>query len=527
MHFKVTLATFEIEQQGMLEKSVPGALLFQVSRRPDALGRVADLARAEYGQAVFVDRMNRMIRFGRDYLGHFPLLFAATDTCLFISDDMSWIVGQLRESACAPTLSEESLALYFAMGYVPCGKSAYRDVVACLPHTVYEWRNGAITESSTFRPIEVDPQASLSDLEEAIEREVAECAKESAGIDVWCSGGLDSSIMAQRFNDDGRKARLITLAYGDEIHRKYGDGERGYAHQVAESCGASILDVGLTAQRFGEVHDAFVATHHMPIFDVCVPAKYALAAASGNYVITGEGSDPLFAGPKNNMMLYALQRNPALSLGWLYAIAHNRLALRITDIFTRGAELTGYVSDFLDGMFDRYPGDLLRKLFYLNIHVKAASLIYTESYFAGRQKGISVRHPYSALAVYEAAFRLEVHHTYRFPKDKLALKAIYGGRIPDAIVNRKKSGTIMPLGLYLQAMPNERFGYENLEESGLFKPEFLEKMRKAEQRAADPHVTYALVTLDQWLKHKGELHHANRLSPQARHHQQRRAAVTV
>jgi asparagine synthase (glutamine-hydrolysing) len=474
-----------------------------VSAGLEHLKDISGLAEAEYGHGVELDAERRTVRFGRDYLGHFPLLYACAERALFVSDDVSWIVGRLRAGGTRPTLSEEALALYFAMGYVPAGRSLYREVVACEGQAIYEWRRGRITKTSFFRPVDPDPRRGLADLGEAIESEVRRWAAASDEIDVWCSGGIDSSIMACAFNAEGRHSELLTVGYGRDIHDNLGEGEKPYAYDVAAQCGAPIREIALTAASFERAHERFVATHHMPVIDTCVPPKYALADASRRFVITGEGSDPLFGGPKNNAMVYAQSADPAANLGWHYAMAHERWFGNLARLMRHGAELADYVVDYLNGLFARYPGDLIRKLFYINTHVKAASLIFTESYYACRARGIAVRHPYSGLGVYRAAFSLEDRFKYRYPKSKLALHELYAGGLPESIVKRKKSGTVIPLRFYLCNFARRKFDFTPLLDTGLFNERFFRRIEK-EWKQQDKHRSpYALLTLSEWLLHNG------------------------
>jgi asparagine synthetase B (glutamine-hydrolysing) len=177
---------------------------------------------------VIVDTRARTVQFGRDYLGHFPLSYACEKGSLFISDDVRLIHAAMRRAGARCTIDEEALALYFSLGFVPHGMSPYRQVVNCEATGFYEWSNGNVRRVRLFQPVEIDTSATVAAVGEAIEAAVK---RDTAAdeVDVWCSGGLDSSIMAVRCNSNGRSAELLTLAYGEEIHEQLGDGERRFA----------------------------------------------------------------------------------------------------------------------------------------------------------------------------------------------------------------------------------------------------------------------------------------------------------
>src|SRR5215467_3716887 len=210
MWLKIDLSTFEVSSGGGWRTRVRGPRTLYASPEVAHIEGIGELADCEYGQAVDVDRENRTVDFGRDYLGHFPLLYACTKTALIVGDEMAALVRALRAEGAKPTISEEAVALYFAMGYVPAGMSIYNEVVACEGHATYRWQRGRVEMTSTFRPVEIDPDCGLPDLDKAISREVERWGSASKEIDVWCSGGIDSSIMATAFNSGGRRSELLT-----------------------------------------------------------------------------------------------------------------------------------------------------------------------------------------------------------------------------------------------------------------------------------------------------------------------------
>ncbi len=465
-----------------------------------------------------MNREGRTVSFGRDFLGHHPLSYACARGQLYVSDDVHRIGAVLATAGVELTLSEEALALYFAMGYVPHGHSVYREIVNCEATGYYTWSKGAVRRTRQFEPVQVDEAAPVEDLGEAIEREVKKCAGQAEEIDVWCSGGLDSSIMGVRFNAAGRRADLLTLGYGQEIHERLGDGERRFAQELARHCGARLREVELSCAKFEAVHATFVRNHNAPVMDTPLPPKYALAEASRGFVVTGEGGDCFFGGTKNNEMLYGYEKDPSVPLGWRYALAHHRYAAKLEEIFHRGEALTGYVGEYCERLLEAYPGPLQRKLFYVNSLVKPASMIFGQSYFPSVLHGLTVRHPLAALGVYRQAFRLPDQKKVVYPHSKIALKELYGAQLPELILRRRKSGTILPREFYIHGFPAEKLDFDALRSSGLFREEFLVQLSKRRAKTQS-RLVYALVTLNMWLKQKGSAEGARSLPFRAGHHQ--------
>ena len=521
---RVNLTDFTVEQEGFSGTSGDFGQLY-VTTGSDPLPHISELRHAEYAQAVEVDAKKRRVRFGRDYLGHYPLLYGHSERYLYLSDDLSWIKKALEQDGFGITVNEEALGFYFCTGYIPQGLSAYAQITTCEAATLYQWCAGRISKTSLFQPVEVDPSWTVTDLDASIEEQAVRFARGQPEIDVWCSGGLDSSIMAHCFNSNGRRAELLTLGYGDAIHDQYGDGERSYALEVAFACNTNIRDIAYDERKFEATHRLFINTHHSPVVDTCVTPKYALAEASRSFVVTGEGGDNLFGGPKNNQMLYVQHECPSLPVGRLYVLAHNRFASRLSEILVRGESLLDHVSDYYEKWMAFFPGELIRKLFYMNITLKAAGMIFPQSYYASRRYGISARHPIASLGVYRAAFRLADEHKYRYPRNKLCLLELYRNRLPRSIIERRKSGTMLPLRHYLNSLPAERFSYDYLHATGFFVPEFLERMGTPQAIEADPLLVYGLMTLNMWFNQKGETSDVEHLSAESRSYEQSYARV--
>jgi hypothetical protein len=102
--------------------------------------------------------------------------------------------------------------------------------------------------------------------------------------------------------------------------------------------------------------------------------------------------------------------------------------------------------------------------------------------------------------VYRAAFALEDRFKFRFPRNKLALHDLYAERLPASIVNRKKSGPLIPLSLYLADFAAHKFDLAPLLESGLFVEESMDRVMEHRGRRDKGPAPYGLLTLSEWLR---------------------------
>jgi asparagine synthase (glutamine-hydrolysing) len=498
MWLEVERASFRVTQEGFDRRPTPHGRDLYVSPGNKTLCGVEDLAHAEYCQAVEVDDRRRTVSFGRDYLGHHPLVYAEARGKLFVSDELAEAARWLERHGTALTLSEEAIALYFAMGYVPQGMTLHRELKSCRNASLYRWHAGRVTHESLFRPVAADTGFPLEELGARIRAQVRRIAARGEPIDVWCSGGLDSSIMAVLFNEQGHRAELLTLSYDDALD--CAASELRFAREVCGHVRARLRYAKLTPENYRDTFRRCAGTHLGPVVDYLVPLKYALAKATRKLAVTGEGGDPLFSGAKNNFMLYLASRHPELPLGRVHAMAHKRLYEHIPGFLKRGDALRAFVDAYLAGLLERYPGDLVRKLLYANTFEKQGGMIFPKNYYAGKRYGVDVLHPLTGLDVYRAAFSLPDERKYVYPRGKLALLELYGDALPRSIVERRKSGTRLPLDAYLGYLLADRPCLDALRDCGLFRTESLHRLLAGgPRRRGELVLLYGLLSLSAWL----------------------------
>jgi asparagine synthase (glutamine-hydrolysing) len=404
-------------------------------------------------------------------------------------------------------LSAQALALYFTTGYVPQGFTLYEEIVSCENASKYIYRNGRVIKEKLFEPVEVDQAVGLGDLRYSIEQEVAAIKSGHELIDVWCSGGLDSAIMVHCFNEGHQNPTgILTLGYDSKVRESFGDGELRFVQDLAAYYKVDFQRIDLTEARYNAAYQQMVSAHISPVVDIVAPPKYALASATREMAITGEGGDPLFSGVKNNMVLYALKKNSTLSFGEIYALAHQRLFHELGNVLEDGTNLIDFVIEYFNKQYSLFPGDTNRRLFYLNTFLKQGGMIFPKNYYAAKRNGIAVRHPLTALNVYRTAFSLSDDQKYIYPKGKLALISLYKDSLPKSVIERKKSGTRLPLDFYLDIIMKGNEGFDFLQNTGMFNAEYIGSI--ANKRESSPLLLYGLQVLNDWLIHNGGYQHA-------------------
>lgn len=522
MWLSVRIEDFAVTHQGL--KSRPSGAARMYFSPGLNIEKIEDLRHVEYGQAIHVDVVSRTIKFGRDYLGQYPLLYALTDDYLYISDHVGEIRRALKQAGERVSISEEAVALYLIMGYVPQGMTLYQQIVACENATIYTLRKGRVSAQRIFEPVEIRHGVTDAELHQAIRGSVAGFIGDGE-VDVWCSGGIDSSSMAWETCRATSHAELLTLSYGSSIERLYGNGEVPYARLMANTCGAKLREARLNDSAFQRVYADFLSDHIGPVIDTCAIAKYALAETSRSFALTGEGGDPLFGGVKNDFIMFAMAKNPGADIGLVYAQSHRRFLGNLNQLMHRGDELKDFAAGYLRRLVDRYPGDLLRKLFYLNTFEKQGGMIFPESYYPGAKYGVNIRHPLTSMGVYETAFAMPDSLRYVYPSGKLALMRLYQGHLPEEVLSRKKSGTLMPLRHYLTNFPEEYYDLSSLYGLEMFQQKSIQALFSFDVIVKDPLLLHTLITLNAYI-HKGELND-ELLSTESRRDDESRACIAV
>jgi asparagine synthetase B (glutamine-hydrolysing) len=499
MWLEIDFESMTVNNEGFVEKKLENSALFYNSGLNQNINSIKDLISTEYLQVIEINLSQRSAVFGRDYLGHFPLLYSSDGNSLFITDELREAIEWLKARGKQLTISKEALALYFTMSYVPQGMTIYNEIASCENASMYTWSKGKVIREKLFEPIFADSEYPLEELGKNIEYEVDRLSKDADHVDVWCSGGLDSSIIGVLCNEGNRKADLVTLTYASQIRDLYGEGELPYAQEVADFSNTALRTVQLDKETYIENYHNFARSHITPTMDLCVTPKYSLASISKGLVMTGEGADPLFSGVKNDSMLFTAKKHPHEPIGWLYCLAHKRFAGRLEDIFVDSSGLKDFIIEYFGEKLSEFPGDLLRKLFYANTFIKQGGMIFPEGYYSTKRHGVSSRHPLSALSVYESAFKLTDDKKYIFPTGKLALINLYKERIPISIIERRKSGTKLPLQVYMDMVKPFVENLEMLRSCGLFKESLLDMINQPHSgKHSDNLLKHGLITLENW-----------------------------
>ena len=260
--------------------------------------------RALQGMFAFAvwDEDRRTLVLARDHSGIKPLYYATTAAgdLVFGSE-----VKALAAGGADLTLDHEVLPEYFATGHVSGERTLLRGVRKLLPGHWLTWTGGTLRTGAFWRLEDAaGPPAGRDD------RDIAGYAEEfwrrfvdsvtsqlmsDVPLGAFLSGGLDSSLMIAAMTQAGvREIETFSVGYADREAN-----ELPYAAAVARAFGTRHHEVTLSPEEF--LGDLPRLTWHrdFPLtFAASIPLAAVSRSAAGRVkvVLTGEGSDELFAG---------------------------------------------------------------------------------------------------------------------------------------------------------------------------------------------------------------------------------------
>ena len=264
----------------------------------------ADVAAALHGMfafAIWDSRRNSLV-LARDRVGVKPLFYALTPQgdLVFASE----IKAIFASGLVRPSIDQAAVPEYFAMGHIAGGRTLYESIRTLPPGHVLEWRAGSVSIRPYFTLAE-QPYPALRDDRDIDERAAefwtlfreAVCRMLMADVPlgVFLSGGLDSSLIVAAMRDCGVGA-LQSFSVGfDEPEAN----ELPFARVVANAFGTKHHEVTVGADEFFEALPELTWHRDSPLtFSASIPLYFVsrLARDHVTVVLTGEGSDELFAG---------------------------------------------------------------------------------------------------------------------------------------------------------------------------------------------------------------------------------------
>ena len=477
--------------------------------------RTFDWLRGMYAVALWDNQEQRLL-LARDPFGKKPLYYRSTAEGLWFASEPKAILAALAES---PPLTPEAVSVFCSYEYVPAPYTPWAGVQH-VPAGTYQWWTSPTDYTATrfWRPQFLPKQAEAEEtlikrLDELVQQSVRRRMIADVPVGLLLSGGLDSTTIGWYMrHDTAQPLHSFSVSF-----REHSFDETRYAERAAAWLKTKHHTLSFTLDRFKETLAELVPLVDIPLADASLLPTYAISKLARRYVtvvLDGDGSDELFGGYGTFQAATVAER-----LQWMKPLlpAVKRVAELLPTSY-HDFSFDFKVKSFLRGLAEALPErnqiwlgsfnqaeltQLLQPAWYREAAVQDAITLWRSEL-----KGLGVIDQVSLATIYHylqndilvkldratmytsveartpfldvdvADFALRLPEKYK--KNKYILKRVMAGRLPAEIVQRRKKGFGIPLGLWLRG-PLYKWGRsvlnpETLREDGIFKVEYVERL---------------------------------------------------
>jgi asparagine synthase (glutamine-hydrolysing) len=425
------------------------------------------------------DSDKRQLFLARDRMGVKPLYYAETPEAFVFGSEIKCLFAS---GLVTPILREDALAEYMVFRQAAGPASMFSGVRSIPPGCTLTLKDGGAALKRYWSPrpsgerVPITFEAAVSQLKELLEDSVRLRLISDVPVGTFCSGGVDSSLVtALAAKRKGEPVNTYSVGFDE------GDfDESRYAAIVSKQYGTNHHELRVGNDEFSELFPRMVWHNDEPLDfanSVHIFALSRLAKRNVTVVLTGEGSDELFAG-------YPRYRIPQLAAMWRRVPRVLRSAVTALSGDHRIAKLERYASipaaesvlfnpsylsrELVQRLAPRlmplqiaYREQCLREITALDLEaVNRVSLMDQESFLVSilhRQDKMSMaasiesRVPFMDYRIVEFANRLPVNCKLRSGSGKEIVKSVARSFLPAEVVDRRKSGFGVPLAQWFRA----------------------------------------------------------------------------
>jgi asparagine synthase (glutamine-hydrolysing) len=390
----------------------------------------------------------------RDAIGERPVYILQTPTSTLISDRLATLMSN---PDCERVINPAGVSDFLSTGFSPFERTPVKGisklqagVIATITQSgiaTHHYHQLRDSRADNVQPTETQ---SIAEVRAALESAVANRLESNTKTGLLLSGGLDSSLVGVVVG-----GQQLTAAYSLNFGQEYRN-ELEFSGLMAQHLGVPSRVITVTSEMIKAKFLQTATILDEPIGDpLTVPNIIVVeeAAKEVQLVFNGEGGDPVFGGPKNlPIMAFEAYNMGAqdFSREEMYLRAYNKghehLPVMLSKEFQqqltqyqRSAELLAPLLN--DARFDSY----LHRLMHINLRLKGGSQILPKVLKASAAAGIAVRSPLFDRELTELAFSLPPVMKLKGTVEKYVLKQAVSDIVPAVIIDRPKSGMLVPV----------------------------------------------------------------------------------
>ena len=505
--------------------------------------RCFDRMRGMFAVALWVERDQRLVLV-RDRMGIKPLYYCRRGEEIYFGSELKAI---LEHPDIPRKLDRTALDAYLSVNYVPGEQTLIEGIRKVPPGHILEWRKGRVWMHRWWKapaagPRRISLEHAKSELDRLLRDAVREHLVSDVPLGVWSSGGVDSStVLHYAATQSSERLKTFSVSF-----RGRSFDESRYFREIARVYGTDHheFDLNPDVELQSAIED-FSYYSDEPSADAGALPVWYLSRMSRRHVtvaLSGEGADALFGG----YLTYVadrLARPFRLTPPWVRKAMRGALDRympvsdeKISLEYKLKRWIEGSLLDpdeahfFWNGTFSQDQrkqicpgsnGSGLRRLVedlgispcgvvnrYLTVDQNfylADDILYKTDRMS-MAHSLEVRPPFLDHRIVEFAAGLPERLKIRGLKQKFLLKELMRGKLPEAVLNRKKTGFDIPTHDWfrgpLRGLLMETLTPEAIAATGIFDPKAIEELMRdhMERRINIGYHLWGLLTLFLWMK---------------------------
>lgn len=443
-------------------------------------GGAPDLARLA-GQFAFCvyDHATDTMTLARDRLGILPLYTLSRPEVAAFASEPKALLPLLPDG---PVLCEDALADYLTFRSVPPPGTLYQGIRKVAPGVAVTVGPSGSSVSRRYWALpgpddvlDLSPAQAVDRVDEALKAGVREALIADVPVGAYLSGGVDSSlIVALATQERGGPVDTFSAGFSDPRFD-----ELPYAAQVSRAVGSNHHPVHIGPEDFFSDWERLSQYRDGPLSepaDVAVAALARAASSEVKVVLSGEGSDELFAGyPKYRYarLVEAVASLPASVRGPAATAMADRLPARgrRARVLLRALAARS-VGERLETWFAPFPADAVAQLAggvsrtprvpapegrdIIDVMLRSDTRTWLSDNLLERgdrmtmSASVELRPPFLSTDLVDLAFRLPSDLKVRGRTTKWVVKEVARRHLPAEIVDRPKVGFRVPLDAWFR-----------------------------------------------------------------------------
>ncbi len=494
------------------------------------------------------DTKTRRLVLARDRLGVKPLHYRMDGTRLYFASE----IKALLQVPFSREIDLEAMAQFFTFEYIPAPRSIFRGIRKMLPGTTLVFEDGRATEKSYWdvhyaeTKIAARPEAEyteeiISRLRESVRRRLIS----DVPLGVFLSGGIDSSAVTALMSEVAG-AGIKTYSIG---FREKSFDELDAARIVAAKFGADHREFVVTPAEVSGLVPTLANFLDEPLADASVIPTYVISKLARQYVtvaLAGDGGDELFGGYDTYKAYKAarfyrkvpgfIRRGLVRPIVRALPASSRRLSFEFkAKKFISGVEYPPEIANYI--WWGAYSPELRDRLFsagtkaglhedpfapiaFHAAHTRAADPLDRIAYLdlklylqddllpkvdrMSMAASLEIRAPFLDYTFVEFAATIPSDLKLHGFRSKYILKKALAGRLPDEILNKKKIGFDIPLGVWmrndLKTFVQETLSPDRLRRHGYFDEAFVARILKEHFAGTHNHrqLLWPLIIFQNW-----------------------------